>query len=140
MQVNPEIDVSFKLRGWYDTGGASESFTAQSTVNTGASSSGPFNRNELHTFDEVKTQGYGLAEKPAYFSARGTIMHIRENISYPACPTEGCNKKVNESGDSWRCEKCNLSFGSPSHRYAPLHRCQRIPINVKQLCYFHGRG
>ncbi|PPQ98811.1 hypothetical protein CVT24_003365 [Panaeolus cyanescens] len=120
MQVNPEIDASFKLRGWYDSGGANESFTAQSTTSAGSSSSGPFNRNEMRTFDEVKTQGYGLPEKPVFFSARGTIMHIRENISYPACPTDGCNKKVNEMGDSWRCEKCNLSFGSPSHRYETL--------------------
>ena len=38
-------------------------------------------------------------------------------MSYPACPTEGCNKKVFESGTGWRCEKCDRSYPEPDHRY-----------------------
>ena len=38
-------------------------------------------------------------------------------MSYPACPSEGCNKKVLESGTGWRCEKCDRSYPEPDHRY-----------------------
>lgn len=36
---------------------------------------------------------------------------------YPACPSEGCNKKVLESGTGWRCEKCDRSYPEPDYRY-----------------------
>ncbi len=49
---------------------------------------------------------------------RSTISYIKkDNISYPACPSEGCNKKVLESGTGWRCEKCDRSYPEPDHRY-----------------------
>jgi replication factor A1 len=38
-------------------------------------------------------------------------------MSYPACPSEGCNKKVLESGTGWRCEKCDRSYPEPDYRY-----------------------
>jgi len=45
-------------------------------------------------------------------------MHINsETVSYPACPNDGCNKKVENSGSLWRCEKCDQSFDAPKHRY-----------------------
>ena len=117
MQVNPEIDECFALRGWYDSAGADQTFKAHSSTSAGGFSSG-FNRAEVRGLDEVKQAGYGMPGNPEYFSARGTVMHIKsEPISYPACPNEGCNKKVEEVGDSWRCEKCNQNFSEPQHRY-----------------------
>ncbi|KAJ3485025.1 hypothetical protein NLJ89_g11935 [Agrocybe chaxingu] len=118
MQVNPDIAECFLLRGWYDSSGAEQTFKAHSISNMGGSSSFGFNRADMHSLEEVKQAGYGMPDKPEQFSARATIMHIRsENISYPACPTSGCNKKVIQIPDGWRCEKCNQVFPAPEHRY-----------------------
>jgi len=117
MHVNPDIEECFLLRGWYDNLGTDQTFKAHSNA-AGVSSTFAFNRSEIRSLDEVKQAGYGMPEKPETFSARATIMHIKsDNISYPACPTPACNKKVVESNGVWRCEKCNQSFDAPEHRY-----------------------
>jgi len=117
MHVNPEIDESFALRGWYDSKGVDQTFKAHSNSGGGASTA-VFNRADIRSLDEVKQVGYGMPDKPETFSTRATIMHIKsDNISYPACPTPTCNKKVVEYGDSWRCEKCSQNFSAPEHRY-----------------------
>ncbi|KAF8911056.1 hypothetical protein CPB84DRAFT_1763251 [Gymnopilus junonius] len=117
MHINPDIDECFALRGWYDSAGSDQTFKAHS-IASGASSTFGFNRAEIRSFDEVKQTGFGMPDKPETFSARGTIMHIKsDNISYPACPTPSCNKKVIEMNGSWRCEKCDKSFPAPEHRY-----------------------
>ncbi|ETW86185.1 hypothetical protein HETIRDRAFT_309703 [Heterobasidion irregulare TC 32-1] len=117
MAVSPDISEAHLLRGWYDDGGASTSFTAHSSA--GAGSGASINRNEMRTISEVKDAQLGMnEEKPDYFSTRATIMHIKsDNISYPACHTEGCSKKVVESHDGWRCEKCDRSYPKPQYRY-----------------------
>ncbi|KAJ1931440.1 Replication factor A protein 1 [Kickxella alabastrina] len=40
-------------------------------------------------------------------------------MAYPACPGEGCNKKITEdqSSGQWRCEKCQRSYPAPEYRY-----------------------
>jgi len=117
MQINPDIKECFVLRGWYDIDGCGQNFKSYSSTNAGSSSVG-FNRSELRALDEVKQAGYGMPGQPEYFSARGTVMHINsETVSYPACPNDGCNKKVEASGSLWRCEKCDRSFEAPKHRY-----------------------
>jgi len=117
MQVNPDIEDCFTLRGWYDSSGSSETFKSHSGSSLATSGFG-FNRSELKGLDEVKQAGYGTPGNLEFFSARGTIMHIKsEPFSYPACPNEGCSKKVEEVGEAWRCEKCDQSFKEPKHRY-----------------------
>ncbi|KAJ2934896.1 hypothetical protein H1R20_g2147, partial [Candolleomyces eurysporus] len=116
MHVNPDIQECFDLRGWYDSQGANENFHAHSNLN--AATSMGFNREELRSLDDVKQAQYGLPDRPEYFSTRATIMHIKsDNLSYPACPNQGCNKKVVDLNDGWRCEKCSQSFATPEHRY-----------------------
>jgi len=119
MSINPEIDECFALRGWYDAIGAESSFQSHTSTFGGAGSSGVFERSQLRNLHEVKESQVGLTDKgPENFSTRATIMHIKgDNISYPACQTAGCNKKVTEIGDSWRCEKCDRSFPKPEYRY-----------------------
>lgn len=120
MHINPDIDECFALRGWYDSAGSDQTFKAHS-IASGSSSTFGFNRAEIRSLDEVKQTGYGMPDKPETFSARGTIMHIKsDNISYPACPTPNCNKKVIEMNGSWRCEKCDKSFPAPEHRLVSL--------------------
>jgi replication factor A1 len=113
MSINPDIDECFALRGWYDSIGAECVLpVSHEQLWSGGGSSGVFDRSQLRDLNEVKTSQVGMSDKgPENFSTRATIMHIKgDNISYPACQTPGCNKKVTEIGDSWRCEKCDRSF------------------------------
>lgn len=41
-----------------------------------------------------------------------------EHMSYPACPKDGCGKKLIEKGDmDWMCERCREHFPAPEYRY-----------------------
>ena len=74
----------------------------------------------LKTVTQIRDENLGTSETPDYFSIKATIVYIRqENVAYPACSNEGCNKKVilEESSDKWRCEKCNVSHERPEYRY-----------------------
>jgi replication factor A1 len=119
MALNPDIEESFALRGWYDSIGSSTSFQAHSSAMSGGGMSmGAFNRAEMRSLLDVKDSQLGMNDKVEYFSSRATIMHIKnDNISYPACPTQGCNKKVVDINDGWRCEKCDKNFEKPEHRW-----------------------
>lgn len=86
---------------------------------------GGINRAEMKTSQEVKDMNLGM-DKPGYFSCRVILTHIRtENIMYPACPSDGCNKKVTEVTEGWRCEKCDRTYEGPAYRYdnPPSDRC-----------------
>lgn len=64
---------------------------------------------------------YAIRCQAAYFKLVATISHIKqENCMYPACPTEGCNKKVTEIDRGWRCEKCDSVFNAPEYRYMSI--------------------
>ncbi|KAA1469388.1 replication factor-a protein [Dentipellis sp. KUC8613] len=118
MTINPDISEAHQLRGWYDDAGAKASFHSHSTGGGMSGSSATINRSEMRTLNDVKESQLGMSDKPEYFSCRATIMHIKpDNLWYPACPTDGCNKKVIQQGDSWRCEKCDKSYDHPEYRY-----------------------
>jgi replication factor A1 len=74
---------------------------------------------EVKTIGEVKTAQLGYNDKPDYFTTQGTIGFIKqESFGYPACANpEGCNKKVNDNGDGWQCEKCDRKWDNPIWRY-----------------------
>jgi replication factor A1 len=117
MNINPDIEEAFALRGWYDAIGSEQAFQSHSNAISSMSLSGGFNRAEARNLNDVKESQLGMSDKVDYFSARATIMHIKsENISYPACPTQGCSKKVISTNEGWRCEKCDRSFEKPEHR------------------------
>ena len=79
---------------------------------------GGFNRNEMRHLSDVKESQLGMSDKAEYFSVRATVMHIKsENVAYPACPSQNCNKKVTNLGDGWQCEKCEKTFERPEYRY-----------------------
>lgn len=124
MAINPDITEAHAIRGWFDGGGGESEFHSHtSTTGTGGAAA-PFNRAELRNLDDVKESELGTSDKAEFFATRATLMHIRgENIAYPACPNPGCNKKVIQAGDAWRCEKCDRSFEKPEHRCVSLSRC-----------------
>ncbi|KAI0636673.1 replication factor-a protein [Trametes polyzona] len=117
LYIDPDIPEAHHLRGWYDSAGAEQTYQAQSNFNPSGGGVN-FDRAEIRSLNEVKTSELGMSDKVDNFSSRATIMHIKgDNIAYPACPTTGCNKKLLQMGDSWRCEKCDKSYPQPEYRY-----------------------
>jgi len=117
MTVNPDITDAHVLRGWYDSVGNTQSFTAYSNVGSGSGGAATFNRADIRTIDDVKTN-IEIPEKAEMFSCRGTILHIKsDNPAYPACPNQTCKKKVTFTGEGWHCEKCEKTWEKPEHRY-----------------------
>lgn len=117
MTISPDIEDAHLLRGWYDGIGAEKTFQSHSSAISSGSSFAGFNRAEMRSLHDVKQSQLGMSDKPDFFSARATVMHIKsENIAYPACPTQGCNKKVTEINDGWRCEKCDKTHPRPEYR------------------------
>ncbi|KAH9821569.1 hypothetical protein DFH28DRAFT_883097 [Melampsora americana] len=120
MAVNPEIPEAFDLRGWYDTEGATVAIQSHS----GAGSVGMNNQiaiteESLKSIGQVKLEELGKSEKGDYFNLRATVMFVKNEVfSYPACPTERCNKKMVQHGDDeWKCDKCDKTYPEPDHRY-----------------------
>ncbi|KAG1761684.1 hypothetical protein EDD22DRAFT_980084 [Suillus occidentalis] len=104
MTVSPDIEEAHLLRGWYDGIGTEKNFQSHTSGSSGASFGG-FNRSEMRHLSDVKESQLGMSDK------------ADESISYPACPTQGCNKKVVDLGSGWKCEKCDKTFERPEHRY-----------------------
>jgi replication factor A1 len=114
--MNPDIKEAYELRGWFDSQGVHE--TARS-LSSGAAAATQM-KDDRKTVAQIKDEFLGTGEKPDWFSLMGTITFIKSDgtISYPACPTENCGKKVFEDGPNmWRCEKCQKVFDRCDHRY-----------------------
>lgn len=122
---NPDIPEAYSLKGWYDSEGNKETFQTLKSEGGAASSDQLSNRK---TIAEAQQAELGTNEKPDYFSVKATINYFKtDNFSYPACANEvnvlsrgpsPCNRKlIQESDGQWRCERCNLTFPEPHHRY-----------------------
>ena len=142
MTISPDIEEAHLLRGWYDGIGAEKSFQSHSNaISSGGSSFSGFNRNEMRHLSEVKESQLGMSDKADFFSVRATVMHIKsETIAYPACPTQGCSKKVTDLGDGWRCEKCDKTFERPEHRYVLYTRTSATSILTRSVQIHHVDG
>ncbi|ETN39801.1 uncharacterized protein HMPREF1541_06027 [Cyphellophora europaea CBS 101466] len=119
MTASPDIPESHKLKGWYQSQGHSESFATHANVTSTVFGAGG-SRDPFKTIAQVKEEGLGMdSEKADFFSLKASIQYIKQdNFCYPACSSEGCNKKVieNEPGQ-WRCERCDKSYPKPQYRY-----------------------
>lgn len=115
--VDPDISEAHKLKGWYDSQGREENFNTLYNANSMSNATGRPDRTKC--ISQVKDENLGMNDAPDYFSLKATIVYIRqENYCYPACASEGCNKKVIDQGDgTWRCEKCNINHPKPEYRY-----------------------
>lgn len=99
----------------YDSVGKDGNFKQYTNFGAVSSASRP---DEIKTIGQAKDEQLGMTDKTDYFSVCATILYIKqETFSYPACPGEGCNKKLIDEGGEWRCEKCNRTYPSPVHRY-----------------------
>ncbi|RDL37865.1 putative single-stranded DNA-binding protein 68k chain [Venustampulla echinocandica] len=117
MSLDPDIPEAHKLKGWYDSQGRSESFATHTNMASAGAAGG--RQDQTKTISQVRDENLGMSEKDDYFSVKATIVFIKQDsISYPACLSENCNKKVTELPDgTWRCEKCEIAHPRPQHRY-----------------------
>ncbi|EMR64968.1 hypothetical protein MGN70_008089 [Eutypa lata] len=115
MSVDPDIQEAHRLKGWYDSQGRGTNFASHNMSSVGAATG---RTDQTKTISQVKDEQLGM-ENTDYFTLKGTIVYIKQNtFAYPACSSEGCNKKVIENGDgTWQCEKCDVAHPRPQYRY-----------------------
>ncbi|TBU09826.1 replication factor A protein 1 [Hamiltosporidium magnivora] len=96
--INPDLEESFSLKGWYDLYGKEVKIKREE---------------ERKLICEVKD--YELE----YSLICGTIMFIKEDsLWYNSCIGDQCNKKVVlEDNGGYRCEKCNKIYDDCNVRY-----------------------
>ncbi|KAH3666257.1 hypothetical protein OGAPHI_004446 [Ogataea philodendri] len=120
--VNPDIEEAYKVKGWYDAQGANQSFKTI-TADSGSGSNNELNSRQSildrKTIKQAQDERLGMKDKPDFFNIKATISFIKtDNFCYPACPNDGCNKKLLEQDNgTWRCEKCNINHAEPNYRY-----------------------
>ncbi len=119
MTVDPDIDDAHKLKGWYDAQGRNDTFASHAGLSGSVGAAGG-RSDPFKTILQVKDENLGMTEENTdYFTVKATIIYVRqENVSYPACLSDGCNKKVIEvDPGQWRCERCDKSHPKPEQRY-----------------------
>lgn len=117
MTIDPDIDEAHKLKGWYDAQGKNDTFMSHQGMGSVGAAGG---RNEAtKSIMQVKEENLGMSENTDYFTTKATIIYVKQdNVSYPACLSEGCNKKVLEvEPGQWRCERCDKAHPKPEYRY-----------------------
>lgn len=126
-EINPDIQESHLLRGWYDSIGHS---SFHSSISSGVSSSngaitgnvpgGIGGNDQRKVISQIQDDHLGQSDKPDYFVIKGTTVKINpeKTLWYTACPGDNCQKKVTSEGlNSWRCEKCQRSYNKCNYRY-----------------------
>ncbi|CAF9909670.1 MAG: hypothetical protein GOMPHAMPRED_006836 [Gomphillus americanus] len=114
ISIDPDVNEAHTLKGWYDAQGKNDQFSSHAN-GTGDGAGRPDNQK---TIAAVKEENLGMSEKGDYFSIKATVVHPRqENFAYPACLSEGCQKKVISNDEGWRCEKCEKTHPNPKWRY-----------------------
>ncbi|KAE8375812.1 hypothetical protein BDV26DRAFT_267142 [Aspergillus bertholletiae] len=120
MTVDPDIEEAHKLKGWYDAQGRDEAFASHASMPGVATSTTKLE--QFKTVAQVKEEQLGMSDEVAYFSLKATVVYIKQDtMCYPACLSEGCNKKVTElDPGQWRCERCDKTHPRPEYRYIML--------------------
>ncbi|KAL6608405.1 replication factor-a protein [Neocallimastix californiae] len=114
--LNPDINESHRITGWYSRYGDTVDFKHYSGL--GSYNSNINGMNGYKTIQQISDENLGSSETSDYFNIIGTISYIKkENFAYPACPNDGCSRKVIEEEDSWRCERCCQSYPKPNYKY-----------------------
>lgn len=115
MAVDPDIPEAHSLKGWYEVSGRTGNFATHSNMASLGSATG--RKDDTKNIFQVKEENLGMDEQ-TYFTLKATIVYIKQdNFCYPACKSEGCNKKVVQDDAGWRCERCNITHERPEYRY-----------------------
>lgn len=118
LAADPQMDEAYRLKGWYDAQGNDQTFTSHAAVL--GTTGGAGRRDDYKTIAAVKEENLGMSENADYFTLKATVVYVRADgtIAYPACRSEGCNKKVvEEHPGEWRCERCDKKFPAPEWRF-----------------------
>ncbi|KAE8146267.1 hypothetical protein BDV25DRAFT_162858 [Aspergillus avenaceus] len=120
MTIDPDMEEAHKLKGWYDAQGRDEAFVSHASMLGPATST--MKPDQYKTVAQVKEEQLGMSDDVAYFSLKATVIYIKQDtMCYPACRSDGCNKKVTESAPGqWRCERCDKTHPHPEYRYIML--------------------
>ncbi|KAE8365243.1 hypothetical protein BDV27DRAFT_127126 [Aspergillus caelatus] len=120
MTVDPDIEEAHKLKGWYDAQGRDGVFASHASMPGVAASTAKLE--QFKTVAQIKDEQLGMSDEVAYFSLKATVIYIKQDtMCYPACLSEGCNKKVTElDPGQWRCERCDKTHPRPEYRYIML--------------------
>lgn len=120
MTVDPDIEEAHRLKGWYDAQGRTETFTSHASLSNTTSST--MRADRFKTIAQVREEQLGMSEDADFFSLKATVIYIKQDtVSYPACLSDGCNKKVTElDPGQWRCERCDKTYPHPEYRYIML--------------------
>ncbi|OAG35894.1 hypothetical protein AYO21_09895 [Fonsecaea monophora] len=119
VSANPDMPEAHKLKGWYEDQGRSGNFATHANIQ-GTAASGTGSRGDpFKTISQVKDEQLGMSDNADFFSVKASIQYIKQdNFCYPACLSEGCNKKVFEiDPGQWRCERCDKNHPKPEYRY-----------------------
>lgn len=118
MTVDPDIEEAHKLKGWYDAQGRTDTFSTHAAM-AGALMTGRGKGDQHKTIAQIREEQLGMSDDTDFFALKATIIWIRpDNLTYPSCPSQGCNKKVLElDPGQWRCELCAKTYDQPEHRF-----------------------
>ena len=116
MEFDPECEETEDLRQWYETERATTEVKALSTQGTGSGGNFVEEARALAVYTDPSV--FVHYERGIYFNSVAMITAIRqENAVYQACPTPGCQKKVQEADGQYRCEKCYKNFPDFKYRF-----------------------
>ncbi|KZO89482.1 hypothetical protein CALVIDRAFT_573631 [Calocera viscosa TUFC12733] len=76
MQIDPDLEEAHALREWYETVGATQSFTLCQGTSASWGASASLNRKELTSLADVKSNNVGMNE-PAEFTVKLRIKWTR---------------------------------------------------------------
>jgi hypothetical protein len=89
--------------------------------------------------EDIEGKAMGHNDKVDYFTMYGTVTNFRADMEKPpyynACPSTGCNKKVQGEPGAYHCEKCDKQFENCSVRsaHARVLTCDAISFFVVQI-------
>jgi replication factor A1 len=117
MNVDPDIDDAHRLRGWFN-GNQHATFSTHQNTSAGG---GGGHTNQTKLISQVaEEEAYLDSATNTYFNMKASIVFIKSTptFAYPACSTQGCNRKVIEdNAGEWLCEKCGATWPEPTYRY-----------------------
>lgn len=120
LALDPDVDESHKLKGWYDGAGKHDTFSTHQASMGGVGGTAGGRSQDYKTIAAIHDEQIGMqGDQAEYYTLRATVVFVKqESFAYPACQSEGCNKKVTEvQQDEWECAKCERSWPKPVYRY-----------------------